>query len=43
MSAPRVPEEAAAAVVRDLAGEEHPLRALWSERPAVLVFLRHFG
>jgi hypothetical protein len=39
----RVSEAAAHAVVRDLDGLEHVLRELWAERPAVLVFLRHFG
>jgi hypothetical protein len=34
---------AARAVVRDLEGHEHALEELWAERPAVLVFLRHFG
>ena len=41
--AAHVPEEAARAVVRDLEGGEHTLASLWSERPVVLVFLRHFG
>ena len=35
--------EAAQARVRDLDGREHALEELWAERPAVLVFLRHFG
>jgi hypothetical protein len=35
--------DAAQAVVRDLDGNEHPLGEAWAERPAVLVFLRHFG
>jgi hypothetical protein len=39
----RVSEAAAQAIVRDLDGHEHELRELWAERPAVLVFLRHFG
>lgn len=39
----RVADEAAAAVIRDLGGGEHRLDELWAERPAVLVFLRHFG
>jgi hypothetical protein len=38
-----IPDEAARAVIRDLDGGEHELRELWAERPAVLVFLRHFG
>jgi peroxiredoxin len=39
----QIPETAAHAVIRGLDGKEHELRALWAERPAVLVFLRHFG
>jgi peroxiredoxin len=39
----QIPDEAARAVIRDLNGREHELRELWAERPAVLVFLRHFG
>ena len=38
-----IAEAAAAARIRDLDGNEHELRELWAERPAVLVFLRHFG
>jgi len=38
-----VPEEAAAARVKDLEGEEHALAELWADRPALLVFLRHYG
>jgi hypothetical protein len=38
-----VSDEAAAAVVMDLGGGEHRLDELWSERPVVVVFLRHFG
>jgi hypothetical protein len=38
-----VPEAAARAVIRDLDGQEHELHELWADRPAVLVFLRHFG
>jgi hypothetical protein len=38
-----IPEAAAGARIRDLDGNEHELRELWAERPAVLVFLRHFG
>jgi hypothetical protein len=38
-----VPEAAARAIVRDLDDQEHALMELWAERPAVLVFLRHFG
>lgn len=39
----QVPSEAAQAIVRDLDGHELELASLWSERPVVLVFLRHFG
>jgi peroxiredoxin len=38
-----VSETAARSLVRDLDGGEHELRELWAERPAVLVFVRHFG
>jgi hypothetical protein len=36
-------EAVAQAVIRDLDGRSLPLGELWSERPVVLVFLRHFG
>lgn len=39
----RIAEAAATAHIRDLDGKEHELREFWAERPAVLVFLRHFG
>jgi hypothetical protein len=39
----RVPEEIAALTVLDMEGRPVPLRSLWTDRPAVLVFLRHFG
>jgi len=29
--------------VLDSEGSSHPLAEVWAERPAVLVFLRHFG
>jgi hypothetical protein len=29
--------------VRDLDGDELRLRELWRDRPAALVFLRHYG
>lgn len=29
--------------VLSLAGDAVPLRSFWSEGPAVLVFLRHYG
>ncbi|MGE0453469.1 MAG: hypothetical protein AB7O37_00155 [Vicinamibacteria bacterium] len=38
-----LPEAAAGARVTDLAGANVELRALWSERPAVISWLRHFG
>jgi hypothetical protein len=38
-----IAEAAAIARIRDLDGNEHDLRELWAEKPAVLVFLRHFG
>lgn len=39
----RIDEAAACARIRDLEGGEHELRELWSARPAVVAFLRHFG
>jgi hypothetical protein len=36
-------DPAAKALIRDLDGQPHALGELWSDRPAVLVFLRHFG
>ena len=39
----QISEAAATARIRDLDGREHELQAHWAERPAVLVFLRHFG
>jgi hypothetical protein len=39
----RIADAAAQAVIRDLDDREHALQELWAERPAVLVFLRHFG
>ncbi len=39
----QVPNEAARARLLDLDGAEHVLSELWSERPVVLVLLRHFG
>ncbi len=38
-----VDDGAAATKIRDLDGNEHELRAAWAEKPAVLVFVRHFG
>jgi hypothetical protein len=39
----QISAEAAQARIRDLDGKEQALEELWAERPAVLVFLRHFG
>lgn len=39
----RVNDEAARTRIRDLDGAEHELRETWSDRPAVLAFVRHFG
>jgi hypothetical protein len=39
----RIPAALAHAIVLDESGAPHPLAAAWSERPAVLVFVRHFG
>lgn len=36
-------EPVAQALIRDLDGQPHALGELWSDQPAVLVFLRHFG
>lgn len=36
-------EQLASHVVIDPDGAEHRLGDLWTERPAVLLFLRHFG
>jgi hypothetical protein len=38
-----VPAALAEAKVLDETGAERVLGAQWAERPAVLVFLRHFG
>ncbi len=42
-SADRIPADAARAQLLDLDGGEHTLAELWTDRPVVLVFLRHFG
>ncbi len=42
-SMPFVPELLAQAVVLDAGGEARAVGDLWAERPAVIVFLRHFG
>jgi hypothetical protein len=42
----RPPEDAsglAELVVEDLEGNDVRLRSLWEDRPAVLVWLRHYG
>jgi hypothetical protein len=39
----QVADSAAHAVIRGLDGHEYELHELWAERPALLVFLRHFG
>jgi len=42
----RPPEDAsdlADLVVKDLEGEDVRLGSLWEDRPAVLVWLRHYG
>jgi hypothetical protein len=39
----RVPEAAAAAVIRDLDGTGHRLDSLWRDHVVVVAFLRHFG
>jgi hypothetical protein len=41
--APADARELGDVVVRDLDGNEVRLRELWRDRPAVLVFLRHYG
>jgi hypothetical protein len=39
----RLQPEVASLPVMDLEGRPHALSELWADRPAVLVFLRHFG
>jgi hypothetical protein len=39
----RIPGDLAATTVLDLEGRTVPLGALWADRPAAIVFLRHFG
>ena len=41
--APADARELGDVVVRDLEDREVRLRELWRDRPAVLVFLRHYG
>jgi hypothetical protein len=43
LSAPKVAPEFADATVLDEAKVVHRLGDLWKDRPAVLVFVRHFG
>ena len=42
-SAPARADELADIVLQDSNGDEVQLGSLWEERPAVLVFLRHYG
>jgi hypothetical protein len=39
----RVADELRAAVVRDTDGRERQLGELWAARPALLLWVRHFG
>lgn len=39
----RIPSDLAALTVLDVAGKALRFGSLWADRPAVLVFLRHFG
>jgi hypothetical protein len=39
----KVSSELAQAEVVDLDGNHHRLDELWAKRPAVLIFVRHFG
>lgn len=39
----QVTDELATTEVLDLEGQPHPLGELWRERPAVLIYLRHYG
>jgi hypothetical protein len=41
--APARADELADIVLQDSSGDELRLGTLWNERPAVLVFLRHYG
>jgi hypothetical protein len=40
---PQVGHHAPDPMVLDATGQEHRLSSWWSERPAILAFLRHFG
>jgi hypothetical protein len=42
-TAPARADELADVVLEDADGDEVRLGSLWEERPAVLVFLRHYG
>jgi hypothetical protein len=42
-SAPARADELSDVVLQDSAGEDVRLGSLWEKRPAVLVFLRHYG
>jgi len=42
-SAPARADELADIALQDSNGDEVRLGSLWEERPAVLVFLRHYG
>ena len=42
-SAPARADELADIVLQDSNGDDVRLGSLWEERPAVLVFLRHYG
>jgi hypothetical protein len=39
----RIPDALANATVLDASGTPQRLASLWAQRPAVLVFVRHFG
>jgi hypothetical protein len=43
LSAPDRMDELANVVLQDSDGDQVRLGSLWEERPAVLVFLRHYG
>lgn len=42
-TAPANADELAGVVLQDSNGDEVRLGALWAKRPAVVVFLRHYG
>lgn len=39
----RASDELAAAAVVDTDGKQHAMRDLWRTRPALLLWVRHFG